>query len=371
MRSWPTFFLKADEPSLMNSPNLPPRVSADRLRTFISQAFEKAGALAGHAGILAELITEADLRGTDTHGVFRLPLYVRRIKAGGINMRLNIRVVAEQASTALVDGDNAMGHLVMRFAARVAIDKARETGVGWAGARMSNHAGPAALYAMMPLAHDMIGLYFAVGSNNHLPPTGSAEALLGTNPIAVAIPADQEPPVVMDMAPTVAAFGKVRLKAAQGEPMPVGWMIDRAGNPLTDAKRAGEGFLLPIGDYKGYALSLIIGLLAGTLNQAAFGHDIVDFLKHPDTATNTGHSILAIRVDAFCPVEVFKRNVDTAVRTIRESPRLPGVERIWLPGEQSHNKRIERLTDGIPIPPALRTSLAELAGELNIFAILE
>jgi LDH2 family malate/lactate/ureidoglycolate dehydrogenase len=235
---------------------------------------------------------------------------------------------------------------------------------------MSNHAGPAALYAMMPLAHDMIGLYFAVGSNNHLPPTGSAEALLGTNPIAVAIPADQEPPVVMDMAPTVTAFGKVRLKAAQGEPMPVGWMIDHAGNPLTDAKRASEGFLLPIGDYKGYALSLIIGLLAGTLNQAAFGRDIVDFIKRPDAATNTGQSILAVRVDAFCPIEVFKRKVDMAVRAIRESRRLPGVERIWLPGEQSHSKRIERLAQGIPIPPTLQRSLDELASELGIVAIL-
>jgi len=354
----------------MESPDQPPRVSADRLRTFISQAFEKAGLPASDASIVAELITEADLRGTDTHGVFRLPLYVRRIKAGGINLRPDIRIVEHRASTALVDGDNAMGHLVMRFAAQVAIEKARQTGVGWVGARMSNHAGPAALYAMMPLAHDMIGLYFAVGSNNHLPPTGSAEALLGTNPIAVAIPADREPPVVMDMAPTVTAFGKVRLKAAQGEPMPVGWMIDRAGNPLTDPKRAGEGFLLPIGDYKGYALSLIIGLLAGTLNQAAFGRDIVDFIKQPDAATNTGQSILAVKVDAFCPLAAFKQNVDIAVRTIRDSRRLPGAERIWLPGEQSHNKRIERRARGVPIPPTLQRSLDELAGELDIAAIL-
>src|SRR5215470_4991409 len=308
----------------MESPNPPPRVSADRLRTFISQVFERAGVPAGDASILAELITEADLRGTDTHGVFRLPLYVRRIKAGGINLRPNIRIVEHRASIALVDGDNAMGHLVMRFAAQVAIEKARETGVGWVGARMSNHAGPAALYAMMPLAHDMIGLYFAVGSNNHLPPTGSAEALLGTNPVAVAIPADREPAVVMDMAPTVAAFGKVRLKAAQGEPMPVGWMIDRAGNPLTDAKRAGEGFLLPIGEYKGYALSLIIGLLAGTLNQAAFGRDIIDFNKKPEVVTNTGQAIMAVSIEAFSPVTEFKRAIDVAVRDIRNSPRLPG-----------------------------------------------
>ena len=350
--------------------NAPPRVSADRLRSFISQAFEKVGMTVDDARILGELIAEADLRGTDTHGVFRMPLYVRRIKAGGVNPRPDIRIIEERPATALVDGDNAMGHLVMRFAAQTAIAKAGETGLGWVGARMSNHAGPAALYAMMPLAHDMIGLYFAVGSNNHLPPTGSAEALLGTNPIAVAIPAAREPAVVMDMAPTVAAFGKVRLKAAQGEPMPVGWMIDHAGNPLTDAKRAGEGFLLPIGDYKGYALSLIIGLLAGTLNQAAFGRDIVDFLKHPDAPTNTGQSILAVRVDAFCPVEVFKRNVDAAVRMIRESQRLPGFDRIWLPGEQSHTKRVERLLLGIPIPPNLHRNLDELARELRIDPIM-
>src|SRR5262249_34568593 len=153
-------------------------------------------------------------------------------------------------------------------------------------------------------------------------------------------------------------------------PMPVGWMIDRAGQPLTDAKRAGEGFLLPIGDYKGYALSLIIGLLAGTLNQAAFGRDIVDFIKHPDAATNTGHAILAVRVDAFCPVDVFKRNVDAAIRTIRGSQRLPGVERVWLPGEQSHARRMERLIEGVPIPAVLQKNLDELAGELGIDSIL-
>ena len=166
---------------------------------------------------------------------------------------------------------------------------------------MSNHAGPAALYAMMPLAHDMIGLYLAVGSNNHLPPWGSIENLLGTNPIAIAIPAGEEPPIVLDMAPTVAAFGKVRLKTQRGEEMPVGWMIDRDGKPLTDPKRAEEGLLLPIGDYKGYGLSLIIGLLAGTLNGAAFGREVIDFVKEPGKATNTGHAIVAVSVEAFAP----------------------------------------------------------------------
>jgi LDH2 family malate/lactate/ureidoglycolate dehydrogenase len=311
-------------------------------------------------------MVEADLRGSDTHGVIRLPLYLRRLKAGGVNPRPNIRIVQEKPATALVDGDNGMGHLVMRFAAMTAIEKARHAGVGWVGARMSNHAGPAALYAMMPLAHDMIGLYLAVGSNNHLPPWGSTENLLGTNPIAIAIPAGDEPPIVLDMAPTVAAFGKVRLKMQRGEEMPVGWMIDRNGKPLTDPKHADEGLLLPIGDYKGYGLSLIIGLLAGTLNGAAFGREVIDFVKEPGNATNTGHAIVAVSVEAFAPAAAFKRQVDVAIRTMRAAERLPGVERVWLPGEQSHHKAQDRTANGIPMPKPLRASLDGVARDLGI-----
>ena len=222
---------------------------------------------------------------------------------------------------------------------------------------MSNHAGPAALYVTMPLAHDMIGLYFAVGSSNHLPPWGGSESLLGTNPMAVAVPALDEPPIVLDMAPTVAAYGKVRLKAQRGEQMPVGWMIDRDGKPLTDPKRADEGHLLPIGDYKGYGLSLIIGLLAGALNRAALGRDVIDFVKETGKATNTGQAIAAISVETFMPPAEFKRAVDQVIRDIRNSRRLPGVERIWLPGEQSHAKLLERRAHGVPMPKALRESL--------------
>ena len=261
-----------------------PRVPAERLAAFIFRAFTAAGLPADDAQTLANLMVEADLRGSDTHGVIRLPLYVRRIRAGGVNPAPNIRVVSDRPSAALIDGDNGMGHLVMRRAAELAIEKAKATGVGWVGARMSNHAGPAALYVTMPLKHDMIGLYFAVGSSNHLPPWGGSESLLGTNPMAVAVPAEQEPPIVLDMSPTVAAYGKVRLKAQRGEPMPVGWMIDREGKPLTDPKRADEGHLLPIGDYKGSGLSLIIGLLAGALNRAAVGRDVVDFVKEAGKA---------------------------------------------------------------------------------------
>lgn len=342
------------------------RVSASNLTGFVSRAFSAVGLLKADAQILADLMVEADLRGSDTHGVIRLPLYIRRLRAGGINAKPNIRVISERTSTALIDGDNGMGHLVMRRAAELAIEKATATGIGWVGARMSNHAGPAALYVTMPLAHDMIGLYFAVGSNNHLPPWGGSESLLGTNPMAVAVPAMEEPATVLDMAPTVAAYGKVRLKAQRGEPMPVGWMIDREGKPLTDPKRADEGHLLPIGDYKGYGLSLIIGLLAGALNRAALGRQVIDFVKETGKATNTGQAIAALSIDAFMPADEFKRAVDNVIRDIRHSRRLPGVERIWLPGEQSHAKRLERQQRGIPAPKALRDSLNAVARELAI-----
>ena len=342
------------------------RIAADRLAAFIVRALVAAGLPAQDAETVAGLMVEADLRGSDTHGVIRLPLYVRRIRSGGVNAKPNIRVVSDRPSAALIDGDNAMGHLVMRRAAHLAIEKAKATGIGWVGARMSNHAGPAALYVMMPLHHDMIGLYFAMGSNNHLPPWGGSENLLGTSPMAVAVPAQEEPPIVLDMAPTVAAFGKVRLKAQRGEQMPVGWMIDREGKPLTDPKRADEGYLLPIGDYKGYGLGLIIGLLAGALNRAAMGHDVVDFVKETGKATNTGQAIAAISIDTFTPPAEFKRTVDGFIRDLRNSRRLPGVERIWLPGEQSHAKLLDRRAHGIPMPKSLRESLDTLARDLNI-----
>jgi L-2-hydroxycarboxylate dehydrogenase (NAD+) len=343
-----------------------PRIAAATLAAFIARAFAAAGLPADDAHTLAGLMVEADLRGSDTHGVIRLPLYVRRLRAGGINATPDIRVVSDRPAAALVDGDNGMGHLVMRRAAHLAIDKAKTTGIGWVGARMSNHAGPAALYVTMPLRHDMIGLYFAVGSSNHLPPWGGSESLLGTNPMAVAVPAGDKPPIVLDMAPTVAAYGKVRLKAQRGEQMPIGWMIDRDGKPLTDPKRADEGHLLPIGDYKGSGLSLIIGILGGLLNRAAMGREVIDFVKETGKPTNTGQAIAAIAIDTFMPVAEFKRAVDQVMRDIRDSRRLPGVERIWLPGEQSHAKLLDRRAHGVPMPTALRDSLDSVAHDLGV-----
>jgi LDH2 family malate/lactate/ureidoglycolate dehydrogenase len=259
-----------------------------------------------------------------------------------------------------------MGHLVMARAARLAATKARTAGIGWVGSRLSNHAGPASLYARMALPQDMIGLYFAVGNANHLPPWGGLDMLLSTNPIAVAVPAGDEPPVVLDMATTVAAYGKVKAKAQRDEMMPEGWMIDRQGQPLLDPKRADEGFLLPIGGYKGYGLSLIVGLLAGTLNGAAMGRAVLDFNHDFEKTTNTGQAIAMIDLAAFGDVAAFKQRVDTVVRDLRASERMPHVDRIWLPGEQSHAKRLAYARDGIPVGPALRRALDAVAAEIGI-----
>ena len=345
-------------------------VTSARLQAFIQQAMTTLGLPDQDAADVADLMTQADLQGSDGHGVSRLPQYARRIKAGGFNTRPNIRVVREQASTAVVHGDNGMGHLVMKRAAEIAIEKARLTGIGWVNSQFSNHAGPASLYASMPLQHDMIGLYFAVGNANHLPPWGGLDMLLSTNPIAAAIPAKDEQPIILDMATTVAAYGKVKTKALRGETMPVGWMIDRLGKPLTDPKRADEGMLLPLGGmeagYKGYGLALIIGLLAGTLGGAAMGKDVIDFNHDDDSVTNTGQAIAAINVGAFIDIATFKANVDTLVRDFRGSSRMPGVERISVPGERSHETRLTRGKNGIPIAPALARNLNQLADELGI-----
>ena len=344
----------------------PLRVEAQKLEEFIARAFQAVGISPAEAKSIAELMVRADVQGSEGHGVFRLPQYVRRIKGGAVNIKPHIRVVREAAGMALVDGDNGMGHLVMRHATGKAIEKARTAGVAWVGVKWSNHAGPASLYATMPLEHDMAGLYLAVGNANHLPAWGGLDMLLSTNPIAVAVPAGKEPPIVLDMATTVAAYGKVKTKAQRGEMMPEGWMMDRHGRPLTDPKRANDGFLLPIGGYKGYGLALIFGLLAGTLNGAAMGKDVVDFNADDTTPTNTGHVIVAINVAAFQPIADFKRSVDILIRDLRASTRLPGVDRIRLPGEGSRAARADREKNGIPLPAPLAAALNQLARELGI-----
>ena len=256
------------------------RVSAATLRTFLTDALRACGLPEADAATVAAAMLEADLTGSDAHGVFRLPGYVRQLKRGVMNPKAEITVVERSPATALIDGDHGMGHVVMTAAANLAVELARASGVGWVGARRSNHAGAGAIYAAIPLAHGMVGIYGAGSSVNHMAPWGGTEPLLGTNPIAVAIPAGNEAPVILDIATSLASNGAIRTHELEGRPMPEGWVQNREdGAPITDPGAISQGTYLPMGGYKGSGLSIIIGLLAGPLNGAAFGRDIKDFAR--------------------------------------------------------------------------------------------
>jgi L-2-hydroxycarboxylate dehydrogenase (NAD+) len=343
------------------------RVPAAAIAGLIADALARVGLPAADAAKVAELMTEADLTGADAHGVFRLPQYVRRLRAGGVNPKPSIQVTKTAPATALVDGDNGMGHLVMARAAETAIELARATGVAWVGAKRSNHAGSAGVYAALPLAADMIGIYSVVASANHMAMWGGAETLLGTNPLAVAIPAGEEAPVVLDIATTVVSYGTVKNYRLQGKAMPEGWMVSRAdGRPLTDPQKSDEGLLLPIGAYKGSGLALVLGLLAGTLNGAAFGRDVIDFNHDDESACDNGHFIIALDVARFLPLPSFRAEVDRHMRDLRGSQRLPGVDAIRLPGAERRARRDDRVCNGVPMLPELIAQLDKLAGELGV-----
>jgi L-2-hydroxycarboxylate dehydrogenase (NAD+) len=341
-------------------------IPAEALRAFVADVFSACGLPPGDAAEAATLMVEADLTGVDSHGVFRLPQYAEALRTGTINPRAKPRVTERAPATALVDGDNGMGHLVMAFAAKTAVAIARDSGVAWVGARNSNHAGAAALYADIPVQHGMIGLYAAASGANHMALWGGSEPLLGTNPIAIGIPAGEEPPVLLDIATSVSSFGVIKTYALAGKTMPEGWMINRAdGTPLTDPKRVADGVLLPIGGYKGSGLALAIGLLAGVLNGAAFGRDVRDFSAEASGPSNTGQFVLALDIARFMDPALFAREVDRHVRDLGSSQALPGTE-IRIPGQGRQRRKEQRLREGVPLKPALIAQLDALASSLGL-----
>jgi LDH2 family malate/lactate/ureidoglycolate dehydrogenase len=342
------------------------KVPVAAIRGLIEDALAAAGLPRTDAALCAQRMGAADLTGADAHGVFRLPQYVRRLKAGGVNKRPNITVTRSAPGTALIDGDNGMGHLALSRAAETAIEIARETGVSWVGVRRSNHAGPAGLYAEMPAAAGMIGMYSAVANANHMAVWGGADSLLGTNPLAIGVPSGAGP-MVLDMATTVVSYGTVKNYALQGKPMEKGWMVNtETGEDITDARRAAEGLLLPIGGYKGSGLAVMLGLLCGPLNRAAFGRDVVDFNADDASETNTGHFIVALDVARFLPLADYKAEVGRHIAELKESKRLPGVDEIRMPGERRRQCREDRQSNGVPLSAALMGQLDKLAIDLSI-----
>jgi L-2-hydroxycarboxylate dehydrogenase (NAD+) len=338
----------------------------EEVRRFISDVLATYDVPSDQAVVVASRMIEADLVGMSGHGVFRLPAYCRRIGSGGYNLRPDIRAVRESPSTALIDGDNGFGQVVMTHAMQVAISKARETGLAWVGVRGSNHAGAGGTYASMASREGLIGIYMAIGSANHLPPWGGTDMLMSTNPLAVSVPAGEEPDVLLDMATTVASYGKIKVAADRGETLPVGWMEDRNGEPLTDPNRTAEGFLLPIAGYKGYGLNLIIGLLAGVLNDAAFGASVVDFSKDFTSPTNTGHAVIALRPDVFRPMEDFLTSMDGSLREMRGAATMPGRGPVRIPGDLNPDRERQVRERGVPMEDALVHRLVELASERGL-----
>ncbi|TCK28060.1 LDH2 family malate/lactate/ureidoglycolate dehydrogenase [Ancylobacter aquaticus] len=344
----------------------PATISAAALQDFVFRSFLAFDMPREDAQAAAALMVEADLRGYDTHGVFRLRQYVNRLRGGGINPAARIERVRETAATALIDGGNGLGHLAMKAATELAIEKAAQAGIGWVGVRNSNHAGPAALYVLPQTRQGMIGLCAAVGSANHVAPFGGTDLLLGTNPLAIAVPAGRQPPFLLDMATTTAAMGKIKTLAQRGEQMPEGWMVGRDGRPLTDPNRRDEGFLLPIGGPKGYGLAMAIGLLAGALNGAAFGSNVVDFTADTTTTTNTGQFVAALSVSAFGAPETFAETVDAVFDEMRGSEPLPGYPPVRIPGEGRDAAAEQRRMSGLVLHTNLIKELQAIAGELSI-----
>jgi len=333
---------------------------------FISSALQSVKVPVRDADITASLMVKSDLAGADGHGIFRLPAYLKRIRAGGINLHPNIHIEREQGATALINGDNALGHLVMNRAVDLAIEKVKQHSVCWIGSHYGNHSGAASVYVRKLAEHGYIAIYMAVGNANHMAPWGGIDLLLSTNPIAIAVPSGDHPIVLLDIATTVAAYGKVKVAAQKGESIPEGWMIDRQGNHITDPQKSSEGSLLPIGGYKGYGLAVMIGLLAGALNNAAVGKGTIDFNAHHDLITNTGQTIIAVDPSAFGDKDAFIGRVVDLVEDLKSSSTLPGVKEIRVPGEGAAKTIVERSKYGIPVSPELLEALNTCAKECGI-----
>ena len=343
-----------------------PSIAVDTLHDFVAQALASRGVVNADAAKVASLMVEADIYGYNTHGVFRLRQYLARLAGGGCNPAPNITVAEETVATAVIDGDDGLGHLAMSAARDLAIEKARATGIGWVGVRRGNHAGPLALYVRPQAEAGLIGMAAAVGSANHVPPYGGSDLLIGTNPIAFSAPADGPDPFVFDMATTVAAMGKIKTMLQQGQPKPEGWMVGRDGKPLTDPARTSEGFLLPIGGPKGFGLSVVIGLLAGVLNGAAFGSDVVDFTKDTTSSTNTGQFVAALDPKAFGMGDAFPKVAARIFAEMRASSPLPGHHPVRLPGDGKSAFAQERRKSGLHLNPALLQDLNALAADCGI-----
>ena len=342
-------------------------IAANELVTFCRDAFQAVGLPDGDAQLIAEILADADLRGVDSHGVVRLPIYIERLRRGAIATTPKIQIVRETRTTAVVDGGNGMGQTVSAFAMRTAIRKAQAEGEpAWVSVRQSNHFGAAAYYVKMACPFDMIGFACTIGGINHMVPWGGAEAILGNNPVAIGFPVPNQPPVVLDMACSVAARGKIIVAAKEGRPIPDGWAVDRDGVPTTNATKALEGFVTPMGGPKGYALALSIGLLSSMLSGAFFGSEVTHMYEDFANPQNIGHLFGVLPIAAFEDVKTYSVRIKKACHEVKSVRKASCVERIFLPGEREEILAEKRRDSGVPLPAAIMRELREVAGRLGI-----
>lgn len=351
--------------------------SHQHLFDFAKVIFIKMGCSESDALIACKTLLSADLRGVDSHGVARLSGYVRLWEKKRINPKPDIKVVYETPSTAVVDGDAGLGLVVAPFAMQVAMEKAEKVGTGWVSVKNSNHYGIAGVHSLMATTKDMIGISMT-NASPLVSPTYSKERLLGTNPIAVAIPAGEEPPFVGDFATTTAANGKLEILQRKNEPAPEGWVQDEAGNPTTNSLGVKEGgALLPLGgdkvhgSHKGFILGSIVDIFSAVLSGANYGPWAPPFVSFMDPVSDPvgeglGHFFGAMRVDAFRPADEFKGHMDNWIRRFRSSEPVDPEQPVVIPGDPERHMEVERMQNGIPLLKPVVDDLTALGEKFGV-----
>ena len=340
------------------------RFPAEDLLSFSCDVLERLGLPPEDARQVAGCLMLAELRGVDSHGLVRLPVYAGRIQARVVNPRPAIAVEQRFAAVALVDGDNGLGPVVGCRAMDEAVRLAEQCGAGFVGVRHSNHFGAAAFYVERALAKGFIGIAVS-NAPPHMAAFGGRGRFLGTNPMAVAIPAGKEMPLVFDASSSVVARGKIIMAAHRNLPIPEGWAIDPEGRPTTDAAAALAGAVLPFGGPKGSAISFLIDIFSGVLTGAAFALHL-NTLENLHAVQNLGHVFAAYRTDLFLPAADFARRMDEILRMLKAAAPAPGVERVLAPGEVEFAMEARHRKHGILLSKEVMAQLAQLGGELGV-----
>jgi len=350
---------------------------SDYLKEFTFQIFKQMGCPVEEAMVAADCLNQADLRGVDSHGVARLSGYVRLWELKRLNATPDMKIIHETPSTAVLDGDLGLGLVTAPYAMQIAIDKAKIAGTGWVAVQNSNHYGIAGYHAMLALEHDMIGISMT-NASPLVAPTFSKSRFLGTNPIAVAIPALKQPPFVIDMATTTVANGKMEVLQRKGEDAPLGWAQDKEGNPTTDAFALRKGgSMLPLGGdrehggHKGYCLGAMVDIFSAVLSGANYGPWVPPFVAFLEPPANPvgkgiGHFLGAIRIDAFRPASEFKEHMDNWIQTFRNAEPVTGQDRVLIPGDPERELTIDRQKNGIPLHEQVINDLHELGEKFGL-----